>query len=166
MLLVRTVLGKREGIAQRACVGEKCTGKHMKIGAPPALPDFDRSTLSFGKRKRGCCGRIYARAVFRQLVVRRNKRAEQRKRAARVKWFAYRMQGGEAQTMDLEKSVQQRDPSEQTSTSEARNTDRRRSRIAELNSVFALLVSVLALTLGAYQARLMNEQTRLMQGQA
>ena len=42
----------------------------------------------------------------------------------------------------------------------------RRTRIAELSSALALGVSFLALALGAYQARLMNAQTRLMQQQA
>jgi len=43
---------------------------------------------------------------------------------------------------------------------------RRRAIAAELSSVLAIAISFLALFLGAYQARLMNEQTRLMQSQA
>jgi hypothetical protein len=42
----------------------------------------------------------------------------------------------------------------------------RRARIAEYGSLCALLVSVLALSLGAYQAQQMNVQTRLMQSQS
>ena len=46
------------------------------------------------------------------------------------------------------------------------STDRKRALIAELSSLFAVAVSLLALALGAYQARLMNLQTGLMQTQA
>ena len=42
----------------------------------------------------------------------------------------------------------------------------KRALIAELSSVVALGVSFLALSIGAYQARLMNMQTQLMQSQA
>ena len=56
--------------------------------------------------------------------------------------------------------------SDQASNSGGRGTNQRRSLIAELSSVFALAVSFLALSLGAYQARMMNVQTRLMQSQA
>jgi hypothetical protein len=42
----------------------------------------------------------------------------------------------------------------------------RRALIAEISSLFALAVSFLALGLGIWQARLMSEQTRLMQQQA
>jgi hypothetical protein len=42
----------------------------------------------------------------------------------------------------------------------------RRSLVAEISSLFALAVSFLALGLGIWQARLMSEQTRLMQQQA
>lgn len=43
---------------------------------------------------------------------------------------------------------------------------RKRAIAAEFGSLSALAISFLALFLGAYQARLMNEQTRLMQSQA
>ena len=42
----------------------------------------------------------------------------------------------------------------------------RRALVAEISSLFALAVSFLALGLGIWQARLMSEQTRLMQQQA
>lgn len=42
----------------------------------------------------------------------------------------------------------------------------RRALVAEVSSLFALAVSFLALGLGIWQARLMSEQTRLMQQQA
>jgi len=45
-------------------------------------------------------------------------------------------------------------------------TDRKRARFAELGSIVALATSFLALSLSAYQALLMNEQTRLMQSQS
>jgi hypothetical protein len=47
-----------------------------------------------------------------------------------------------------------------------RRTLRRRAFVAELGSAFALGISFLALAIGVYQARLMNEQTRLMQTQS
>ena len=43
---------------------------------------------------------------------------------------------------------------------------RRRAWLVELSSLFALAISALAFALGVYQARLMNEQTRLMQTEA
>lgn len=43
---------------------------------------------------------------------------------------------------------------------------RGRSRVVEASSALALVVSFLALSLSAYQARQMSEQTRLMQSQA
>jgi hypothetical protein len=55
--------------------------------------------------------------------------------------------------------------SDQTESKE-RVHDRRRAIAAELGSVSAVAISFLALFLGVYQARLMNEQTRLMQSQA
>jgi hypothetical protein len=55
---------------------------------------------------------------------------------------------------------------EPTSASENGDRNRKRSFIAESSSALALGVSFLALSLGAYQARLMNVQTRLMQSQA
>jgi hypothetical protein len=44
--------------------------------------------------------------------------------------------------------------------------DQKRARFAELGSIVALATSFFALSLSAYQAHLMNEQTRLMQGEA
>jgi hypothetical protein len=60
------------------------------------------------------------------------------------------------------------DPREQHETSRPQrpSSSRRRARIAEFSSLFALVVSFIALGLGAYQARLMNLQTGLMQTQA
>ena len=46
------------------------------------------------------------------------------------------------------------------------NKTSKRERITELSSVTALAFSFLALTVGAYQARLMNAQTQLMQSQS
>jgi hypothetical protein len=48
----------------------------------------------------------------------------------------------------------------------SRNRRARRALIAEISSLFALAISFLALGLGLWQARLMSEQTRLMQQQA
>ena len=56
--------------------------------------------------------------------------------------------------------------SEEAANSASRSADRRRALIAEFSSVFALVVSFAALSLGIYQARLMNAQTQLMQSQA
>jgi hypothetical protein len=47
-----------------------------------------------------------------------------------------------------------------------RTRRRRRALMTEVSSLFALAVSFLALGLGIWQARLMSEQTRLMQQQA
>jgi hypothetical protein len=51
-------------------------------------------------------------------------------------------------------------------TAAPHNKRARRALIAEISSLFALAVSFLALGLGIWQARLMSEQTRVMQQQA
>jgi hypothetical protein len=61
--------------------------------------------------------------------------------------------------------MDQHEPAE-ASGSGSGSTNRKRSLVAESGSALALAVSFLALSLGAYQARLMNVQTRLMQSQA
>jgi hypothetical protein len=55
---------------------------------------------------------------------------------------------------------------ERTEPASPRGKRAHRALIAEISSLFALAVSFLALGLGIWQARLMSEQTRLMQQQA
>ncbi|HJT99442.1 MAG TPA: hypothetical protein VJ696_14085 [Rhodanobacteraceae bacterium] len=57
------------------------------------------------------------------------------------------------------------DPADAT-TPEIPPQRNRRALIAEIGSLFALAISFLALALGIYQARLMREQTTVMQTQA